>query len=242
MIEVLGASGKIAEGARQILGAADRGVRLTRQLLTFSRRQVIHTKRLDLNESVRQVGQMLQRILPQTIELQIHSQAGELNVLADESMLDQVLMNLAVNARDAMPQGGTLLLKTSRRTLTSGELQSHTEVEPGPFAVLSVADTGSGIPPEIMPRIFEPFFTTKDVGKGTGLGLSTVHGIVKQHKGFIEVQSMVESGTTFRVYLPLASNSSLRSGPQSQPSSAITETLDLEVAGGVALPAELTAG
>jgi two-component system, cell cycle sensor histidine kinase and response regulator CckA len=118
-------------------------------------------------------------------------------------MLDQVLMNLAVNARDAMPEGGRLVITTGRRELLAPDIDNASETTPGWFAMVSVTDTGTGIPPEVLPRIYEPFFTTKEIGKGTGLGLSTVYGIVKQHRGMIRVQSEVGRGTTFEIFLPV---------------------------------------
>jgi signal transduction histidine kinase len=123
-------------------------------------------------------------------------------VRADEGMLEQILMNLAVNARDAMPQGGKLALATGSQLFSADELPEHADTRPGVYAFMSVTDTGCGIPADVLPRIFEPFFTTKDVGKGTGLGLSIVYGIVKQHKGWIDVQTAPGRGTTFCVYLP----------------------------------------
>jgi PAS domain S-box-containing protein len=202
MIGVHKASGKLAQGAQQILKAAERGTRLTRQLLMFSRKEIMQTREMNWNETVQEMTKMLHRILGENIALTVETCSEALMVRADEGMLDQVLMNLAVNARDAMPHGGELVLTTGKKQISERDLRNHLDSEPGLFAFVSVRDTGHGIPPEILPKIFEPFFTTKDVGKGTGLGLSTVYGIVKQHKGFIEVHSEVGKGTTFDLFLP----------------------------------------
>jgi PAS domain S-box-containing protein len=203
MIAVHKVSGKVAHGAQQILKAAERGSRLTRQLLMFSRKEVMQTKLLNLNDSVMELSKMLQRVLGENIVMEVRPSAEPLPLQADEGMLDQVLMNLAVNARDAMPEGGRLVIATGRRELSERDLDNSFETKPGCFAVMSITDNGSGIPPEILPRIYEPFFTTKEVGKGTGLGLSTVYGIVKQHRGMIQVQSEMGRGTTFEIFLPL---------------------------------------
>ncbi len=203
MIAVHKVAGKVAQGAQQILKAAERGSRLTRQLLMFSRKEVMVTKELNLNDAVTELSKMLQRILGENIAMQVCPCAEPLTLRADEGMLDQVLMNLAVNARDAMPEGGRLIITTSRRELFAPDMDNSSETKPGWFAVVSVTDTGVGIPPEVLPRIYEPFFTTKEIGKGTGLGLSTVYGIVKQHRGMIRVQSEVGRGTTFEILLPL---------------------------------------
>jgi PAS domain S-box-containing protein len=203
MIAVHKVAGKVAQGAQQILKAAERGSRLTRQLLMFSRKEVMQLKLVNLNDSVSEVSKMLQRVLGENIAMEVRSCAEALTLRADEGMLDQVLMNLAVNARDAMPEGGRLVISTGQRELFERDVDNSSETKPGWFAVVSVTDTGIGIPPEILPRIYEPFFTTKEIGKGTGLGLSTVYGIVKQHRGMIHVQSEVGRGTTFEILLPM---------------------------------------
>jgi signal transduction histidine kinase len=203
MITVHKVAGKVAQGAQQILKAAERGSRLTRQLLMFSRKEVMLTRELNLNDCVTELSKMLQRILGENIAMEVRPCAQAVTLRADEGMLDQVLMNLAVNARDAMPEGGRLVIATDRRELFEQDVDNSFETKPGWFAVLSVADTGTGIPPEILPRIYEPFFTTKEIGKGTGLGLSTVYGIVKQHHGMIRVQSEMGRGTTFEIFLPM---------------------------------------
>jgi PAS domain S-box-containing protein len=193
-----------AQGStRQIVQAAERAASLTRQLLTFSRRQVMQPRRLDLNEVLCNVSGMLGRILGEDIALKLDYSSQPAPVQADAGMLEQVLLNLAVNARDAMPKGGRLVLGITLVQLKDRRLAHASEAREGRFACLTVADTGCGIPPENVRRIFEPFFTTKEVGKGTGLGLATVYGIVKQHQGWVEVESPPGQGATFKVFLPV---------------------------------------
>jgi len=199
--------GEAARSARQITEAAERAAGLTRQLLTFSRRQVIQPRRLNLNEVVSKMTNMFGRLLGEDIALQVNYFAGRAVVEADATMVEQVLLNLAVNARDAMPQGGALTIGISVLELGLHDCAGRPEARTGKFACLSVSDRGCGIPEENLPRIFEPFFTTKEVGKGTGLGLATVYGIVKQHQGWIEVKSRVNQGATFKVFLPCINQS-----------------------------------
>jgi len=187
---------------QQIVQAAERAASLTRQLLTFSRRQVMQPRRIDLNELVSNMTMMLGRILGEDIALQLHYWPQPALLHADPGMMEQVLMNLVVNARDAMPKGGQLAVRIAVAEISDQRAAWHPEGRPGNFVCLSVADTGSGIPPETLRHIFEPFFTTKEVGKGTGLGLATVYGITKQHQGWVEVKSEVGKGAMFRVYLP----------------------------------------
>jgi PAS domain S-box-containing protein len=182
--------------------SVQRASALTRQVLLFSRKQTLQPRDLDLNESINEMTKMLRRILGEDIELQFKFSMQALCVRADPGMLDQVLMNLAVNARDASPNGGKLVVETSAVEFDESVREMSVNARPGSFVCLSVSDTGTGIPPEILPKIFEPFFTTKGVGKGTGLGLATIFGIVQQHNGWINVYSEVGRGTTFRIYLP----------------------------------------
>jgi PAS domain S-box-containing protein len=189
------------EGLQQIRAAAERATNLTRQLLLFGRKQVMQPCELDLNEVVTSLAKMLQRIIGEDVSLQLHLHPAPLLLRADAGMLDQVLLNLAVNARDAMPSGGRLLIETSEKTLGEDLRRRDPDAAPGRYVQLSMSDTGSGIPPEVLPRIFEPFFTTKEPGKGTGLGLATVFGIVKQHRGWLKVESEPGRGTCFRVFL-----------------------------------------
>jgi two-component system sensor histidine kinase EvgS len=186
----------------EVKNAAEKAAELTRQLLAFSRRQVLDPKIFDLNDTVRNAERILERLLGEDISFDLRLHDRPLPVLADPGQIEQIVMNLAVNARDAMPDGGTLTITSRREELGEDFTREHTPLLPGAHAVLSVSDTGIGMNAETLSRIFEPFFTTKDVGKGTGLGLSTVYGIVAQSKGCITVESMPGRGSTFRIYLP----------------------------------------
>lgn len=201
------------ESLKQIGGAAMRAANLVRQLLAFSRRQVMQPKPLNLNEVVQNLTKLLNRVLREDINLDFNCAPSLPTVRADAGMMEQVLLNLAVNARDAMPNGGRLTISSNQVVVDDVFLQQHPEARPGSFVCLSVTDTGTGIPPEIRHRIFEPFFTTKGVGQGTGLGLAMVYGILKQHEGWIEVESEIGEGTTFHLYLPAAPETF---GPETQ--------------------------
>src|SRR5664279_6420680 len=195
-------TGVAARSAQQISQAADRAATLTRQLLAFGRRQLMQPRQLDMNQVVANMTKMLGRILGEDIALQLNYSPQPARVQADAGMMEQVLLNLTVNSRDAMPKGGLLAIRISALELEARRLAQHAEGRAGQFVCLSVIDMGCGIPVENLRRIFEPFFTTKEVGKGTGLGLATVYGIVKQHQGWIEVESEPGKGATFRVFLP----------------------------------------
>ncbi|MEO6995573.1 MAG: response regulator [Lacunisphaera sp.] len=192
----------IIDSIQQIDQAADRATNLTRQLLMFSRQQGMQLENYNLNGLVANLAKMLRRLLPEDIEMRVECAAVPLMIRADEGMVEQVLLNLMVNARDAMPNGGNLSIATESVELDAGAAKLHLQMQPGAFACLVITDSGQGIPSAIIPRIFDPFFTTKEVGKGTGLGLATVYGIMQQHKGFITVESEVKKGTTFRAYFP----------------------------------------
>jgi PAS domain S-box-containing protein len=196
------AGGDATEYLRQICEAANRGNQLTRQLLAFSRKQDIRIELVDLNAVVESTTKMLGVLLGEDVALGKELARPLPPIQADAGQLTQVLMNLAVNARDAMPIGGRLTIKTAEVGFTEQDKAVDADVRPGKFACLSVADTGTGIPPEVLPHIFEPFFTTKDIGKGTGLGLSTVYGIIQQHGGWIKVETALNQGTTLHLYLP----------------------------------------
>ncbi|MFZ0825968.1 MAG: PAS domain S-box protein [Verrucomicrobiia bacterium] len=190
--------------AQQITQAAERAAALTRQLLTFSRRQLIQPKKLDMNKIVNNMTDLVARLLGEDVMLQISCSLSPAMVEADVGMMEQVLLNLAVNARDAMPKGGQLAVRISIVEVNEDHVRRHPEARIGRFVCVCNSDTGCGIPPENLQRIFEPFFTTKEVGKGTGLGLATVYGIVKQHQGWIEVDSTIGKGTTFCIFIPYA--------------------------------------
>jgi signal transduction histidine kinase len=190
------------ERIHRIMEQAERAAGLTSQLLSFARKQFLHPKRIDLNMHVLQSSSLLRRIIGEDIAITVQA-ARDLHVtLADPSQIDQVVMNLCLNARDAMPTGGRLVLETKNVEITEEYCRIVTYAQPGSYVLLSVSDTGVGMDTETLEQIFEPFFTTKEMGKGTGLGLATVYGIVKQHGGFVNVKSEVGKGTTFQVYLP----------------------------------------
>jgi two-component system cell cycle sensor histidine kinase/response regulator CckA len=193
---------QVQNGLLRVHEDAKRAAALTRQLLFFSRRQVMQLRNVDLNEIVNQTAAMLRRIIGEDVRLELKLSSAPLQTRVDSGMIDQVLMNLAVNARDAMPEGGELRIETLEQVVDEETARRHIGAIAGRFVTLSVSDTGGGIPAEVLPRIFEPFFTTKEVGKGTGLGLATVTGIVQQHGGWIKVESEPGKGTCFQVFLP----------------------------------------
>jgi two-component system cell cycle sensor histidine kinase/response regulator CckA len=192
---------------RAIESAAEGAASLTRQLLAFGRQQVLRPQLLEVNAWTQDIEEVLRRTLGANIEVVTRLHDGPLFIQADPTQIEQIVLNLAVNARDAMPTGGTLVIETSATTVDEDYRQMHAGVEPGDYVVLAVTDSGVGMDAATQARIFEPFFTTKPVGKGTGLGLSTVYGIVRQSGGYIWVYSEPGHATTFKVYLPLASTS-----------------------------------
>lgn len=206
-------SASAAMSLKTVLDAVERAAHLTRQMLSFSRKQTMSAETVDINASVASMGKLLDRVLGSNIRLSVQAGADLPFLQADPGMLDQVLMNLAVNARDAMPNGGKLVIATSFVALDVLAPGCHPDAHPGNYICLTVTDTGLGMDEATMRRIFDPFFTTKDPGKGTGLGLSTVYGIVKQHQGWIEVQSQLGQGTTFRVWFPCMEMASTRERP-----------------------------
>jgi two-component system cell cycle sensor histidine kinase/response regulator CckA len=198
------------ESVDEITTAAGRATNLTRQLLLFSRHEKIQARDLDLGESISNMAKMLRRLLGEDIQTHLKFASQPLLIHADPGMIDQVVMNLAINSRDAMPNGGNLFIETASVELDELAIQQSPRARPGSFVCLGMTDTGCGIPPEILPRIFEPFFTTKGVGKGTGLGLATVFGIVAQHHGWVDVYSEPARGTTFRIFFPRRAGASPR--------------------------------
>jgi signal transduction histidine kinase len=201
---------------RQVVTAAKRATSLIRQLLAFSRKQAGHLQLLDLNLIINNLTKMLARIIGENISLQYNPAENLPSVNADVGMIEQALTNLIVNARDAMPQGGSIFINTETTTIDKTQIENHAEARKGEFVCVTVRDTGDGIRPEHLSRIFEPFFTTKDVDKGTGLGLAMVYGTVRQHQGWIEVSSQVGEGTTFKLFLP--ADPSRAASPTSQSS------------------------
>ncbi len=186
----------------QILKASERAADLTRQLLAFSRRQTAQPKVLEINRIVDQTATMLTRLIGEDVELRIERGPDAGRIHADAGQIQQVLMNLAINSRDAMPQGGVLRIRTQNAQLGNDYVVTHIGAKPGSYVMVEVSDTGTGIDEATRARVFEPFFTTKPAGKGTGLGLSTVYGLVRQCGGSIDLSSQVGRGTTFRIYLP----------------------------------------
>ena len=202
LLDELPSSDPMREQLEEVYAAAQRAQRLTRQLLTFGRKAVLDVRALDLEQLLCEMQGLVRKLLREDIELQLEIEARGAVVRADPSQLEQLLMNLAVNARDAMPRGGLLSLRLRRQVLDAEDVREH-GAEPGEYAVLVVSDTGVGMTPEVQSRIFEPFFTTKEASRGTGLGLATVFGVVRQHGGLVRVYSELGVGTSFRVYLPL---------------------------------------
>jgi two-component system, cell cycle sensor histidine kinase and response regulator CckA len=202
MLNTLPAADPIARKIAQIDRSADRATTLTRQLLAFSRLQVLQPQVINLNSVLDEMGKLLPRLIGEDIELVLRPKPKLGTIRADASQMEQVLMNLAVNARDAMPTGGKLLIETSNCELDQTYTSSHPLMKPGSYVLLDVTDTGTGMDEETQAHIFEPFFTTKEKGKGTGLGLATVYGIVKQSGGFVWVYSELGKGTSFKIYLP----------------------------------------
>lgn len=198
------ATDKLHADLRRIKEAGDRAASLTRQILAFSRQQLLEMKTIELNLVITKFEPLLQQLSGEDILLQIRLAAGLSPIKADEGQLEQVLLNLLVNARDAMPEGGTLTIETASVVLDATYVAQHTQAQPGPYVLLTVSDNGHGMDAITQQHIFEPFFTTKAPGRGTGMGLATVFGIVKQHHGSIWVYSEVGHGTTFKIYLPVA--------------------------------------
>ena len=207
----------------RISSAADRAANLTRQLLTFSRRQVMQPNVLGLNDVIHNVARMLERTLGENIAVRFDLASDLPPIYADAGMLEQTIMNLAVNARDAMPEVGEFFIGSTATEVTPSHAQQNPEARVGRFVCLTVADTGAGMDAQVLSRIFEPFFTTKEVGKGTGLGLATVYGITKLHRGWIEVSSEVNKGSAFKIFLPATSK------PADAPAA---EPVEKEICGG----------
>ena len=220
LIQRLGEDSAHSDKALQINRAALRAANLTRQLLAFSRKQILDLRPLNLNEALTGFEKMLRPLIGENIDLVIAPDPNAAKTMSDPGQIEQILLNLAINARDAMPAGGRLTIETRNAFLDEEYARAHSEVRPGPYVMLAVSDTGIGMDSYVLSRIFEPFFTTKEKEKGTGLGLSTVYGIVKQHRGHINAYSEVGRGTTFKVYLPVIEDAS---DQESKASGARTE-------------------
>jgi signal transduction histidine kinase len=195
----------------QVLAAAQRAATLVQSLLAFSRKQIINPQPLLVNESLRKIEKLLRRVIGEDVEFATVYAEPYTTILADAGQLEQVIINLATNARDAMPYGGSLTLGTCRAVIDQEFIRKHGYGMPGDYAMISLTDSGTGMDEKTRARIFEPFFTTKELGKGTGLGLSTAYGIVKQNNGYITCSSKPGAGTTFRIYLPSITTSPQRS-------------------------------
>jgi len=202
LLNILPPADPVTRKIGQIDRSADRATALTRQLLAFSRMQVLQPRAMNLNSVVEEMSNLIPRLIGEDIELVVRSAADLGTIRADASQMEQVIMNLAVNSRDAMPNGGRFTIETANVELDSVYRAGHPVVQPGKYVLLAVSDTGTGMDAETQAHIFEPFFTTKEQGKGTGLGLATVYGVVKQSGGFIWVYSELGRGTAFKIYLP----------------------------------------
>jgi len=200
----------IMKYAGQVLLSVEKATNLSQSLLSFSRRQTITLKPVSLNEIIRRIARLLSQVIGEDIEITMSLTAVEPTIMADSNQIEQVLMNMATNARDAMPEGGKLAIRTDVAEMDEGFRKRHGYGLTGRYALLTVSDEGTGMPEDVQDKIFEPFFTTKDLGKGSGLGLAVTYGIVKQHNGFIWVESNVGRGTTFRIYIPLERGDAVR--------------------------------
>jgi two-component system cell cycle sensor histidine kinase/response regulator CckA len=213
LLERVGSDDQMRHHCEEILKAGNRAASLTRQLLAYSRQQVLQPKVLDLNAVVREIEKMLRRVIGEDIELKTFLDPALGSVKADPGQLERIVLNLAVNARDAMPDGGELTIQTTEMFADAEFARTHRPMFVGKYVVLDITDTGIGMDDETQAHIFEPFFTTKEPGKGTGLGLATVYGVVKQSGGYIWVYSEPGLGTTFKIYLPRVDEPASLSAP-----------------------------
>ena len=217
----LGEEGAHAKSLTEIRHSAERAANVVRQLLMFSRKQVLQFRNVDLADVIRSVSGMLRQLVGEHVRLGTDCQKGLPPIFADRGMMEQVTVNLTLNARDAMPRGGEVRLGCKEIVLTPDHAKRHPEARLGHFIEFTVSDTGCGIDPEGLSHLFEPFYTTKEVGKGTGLGLATVFGIVKQHQGWIEVESKVNAGTSFRLYFPVSAHLPHKAAESAEPGTRI---------------------
>ena len=204
VLQAVGGNSELASDLHEIRNAGERASRLTRQLLTFSRKQTFSPKMINLNAVVGELQKMLNRVIGEDIVLDVAMEPRLGQTMAESGQIEQVIVNLVVNARDAMPRGGTIRIQTANADLTAEFCRRHDGATPGRYVAVTVEDSGCGMTPDVLAHVFEPFYTTKPAGRGTGLGLSTVYGVVKQSGGYIAIDSAVGSGTTVTVYLPLA--------------------------------------
>ncbi len=210
-------TGEMADSLQEVSAAAERAANLTRQLLTFSRKQVMQSQPINLNQIIAQVSKMLTRTLSEDIKLELHQAADLPLVQGDSSMIEQIIINLALNARDAMTNGGKLSVATRFCEIEPAAAKAHADARVGPFVALRIQDSGCGMDSATLEHIFEPFFTTKEVGKGSGLGLATVYGIVQQHHGWIDVSSELGRGTSFEIFFPAADQAAVSAADQASP-------------------------
>jgi two-component system cell cycle sensor histidine kinase/response regulator CckA len=217
LLKSVGDDSSLATDLYEIKSAGERASRLTRQLLTFSRAEPFSPKVINLNDIVGELQKMLGRVIGEDVVLDVETNPELAYTKGDRCHIEQVILNLVVNARDAMPRGGTIRVRTTNEHLTQDFCCQHEGATPGEFVALTVADNGAGIPDDVLPHVFEPFFTTKPAGMGTGLGLSTVYGIVKQAGGYVTVDSVLRRGTTFTIYFPIA-------GPTMEPARTTRKT------------------
>ncbi len=203
ILEDLEKDDPVAVRVGHILGGAEKGANLVQNLLTFSRKQTTNPKPIDLNDTIRSIHNLLRRLIREDIELRVLLSEDDLPVMADSGQIEQMLMNLVTNARDAMPEGGILTIRTEKVRIDEMFVKTHGFGQTGLYSLIAISDTGIGMDDKTKERIFEPFFTTKEVGKGTGLGMAMVYSIIKQHNGYIDVYSEQNKGTTFKIYLPL---------------------------------------
>jgi len=217
----LGKEDRLGEIAGQILSAAEKAAKLTTSILAFSRKQAIDPKPVDINVIIKNTEKFLKRVIGEDIEFKSDSALDTILVMADQFQVEQILMNLATNARDAMPDGGLLRIRTDVEELDQEFIRAHGFGEPGAYARISVSDTGTGMDEETKRRVFEPFYTTKSLGKGTGLGMAMVYGLVKQHKGYVTIASEPGAGTRVTIYLPLVAIGRAEEEAESAENSAV---------------------
>ena len=220
----LGEEGPHTKSLHEIRHSAERAANVVRQLLMFSRKQILQFRNVELGDVVRSVSGMLRQLVGEHVTLETDSGLGLPPIFADRGMLEQVTVNLTLNARDAMPRGGRIRLSCSEVTVEPASAKPDSDARPGRFIRFTVEDTGCGIDAEGLTHLFEPFYTTKEAGKGTGLGLATVFGIVKQHQGWIEVQSEVNAGSAFNLYFPVSSQSGQKTSEAHEPPAQSTGT------------------